>query len=98
MEIVPLFYHLRNLGILFRHGVGHEKFEFHILVVHFKPLECLDMLRIVGVVVDGGHGAQLVESPHKHTLGIHVGESQRAHHFGHPSLAAILLHGIKQGF
>ena len=54
------------------------------------------MLRIVGIVVDRGHRAQLVVALHEHTLVVEVGESERTHYALQPPLAAPILYLLKQ--
>ena len=52
---------------------------------------------VVGVVVEGGHGAQLVKALYEHAFGVHVGESQGTYEMFHPAFLAPLCHGIEQG-
>ena len=38
----------------------------------------LEMLRIVGIVVDGRHGRELIEAVDEHALGVEIGEAERS--------------------
>ena len=40
------------------------------------------MLRIVGEIVDGRHGRELVEAVDEHALRVEIGETERSHEFG----------------
>ena len=96
MQIVTLLDHHRNLGVLLRYGIRHHDLELHVLVIHLKPFQSLDVLRIVRVIVDSRHSTQLIESPGKHTLRIHIGKSKRTYHILHTFLFTILFHSIQE--
>ena len=55
------------------------------------------MVDIVGIIVDGGHGAQLVIAEGEHTLLVHVGETHGTHHGIHATLASPLPYGVEKG-
>ena len=55
------------------------------------------MVFIIGVVVDGGLGDQLVKSLHKAALAVHVGEAERPGELGHPLGRGPLLNRLEQG-
>ena len=48
---------------------------FPILILH--EADSLQLLGIIGVIVYGNHGAEAVESLHKHTFFIHIGKAHR---------------------
>ena len=96
MQIISFLNHHRNLGVLLRHLIRHHNLELHVFVIHLETLQSLDVLRIVSVIVDGRHGAELVESPDEHTLRVHIGKSKRTYHILHAFLAAIFLNGIQK--
>ena len=54
------------------------------------------MLRIVGIVVDGGHGAYHVETVGEHTLRVKVREAERSLYAVHSTLPAPRRHCVKQ--
>ena len=78
-------------------GVGYVDFEFHPVGV-FLESQAFHVCGVVGIVVDGGHGAQLVESFYQHAFGIHVGEAQGALDVGHAPFASPLFDGADQCF
>ena len=96
MQIVALLYHHRYLGVLLRYGIRYHDLELHILVIYLKTLQGLDVLRIIRVIVDGRHGTQLIETPGKHSLRVHIGKSKRTYHILHTFLFTILFHSIQQ--
>ena len=98
VEVVALHDHLRDLHHLLGNLLGHVDLVFHVVVVFLVSYQPLDVLRVVGIVVERGHGAQLVESVGQHALGVHVGEAQRANHLGHALAASVVFHGLHQGF
>ena len=73
VQIVALLYHPGYLGVLLGYGFGHFQVVLHVVVVLTPASQALHVL--VGVVIDGGHGAQLVKAEGKHALGIHVGKA-----------------------
>ena len=95
-QVVAFLNHLGNLAHLLRNLVGHEYLVFHVVVVLHVSRHCLHVLGVVLVVVDGGHGSQLVESPDEHALGVHVGESKWPHHGVHALLSSVVLNGFHQ--
>ena len=97
MQIVALLYHRRYLGILLWYRLWHHHLKFHVFIVHLVALQCLDVLWIVRIIVDGRHSAQLVESPGEHSLWVHVGEAQWPHHILHALSLAIVFYGLHQG-
>ena len=91
---------LHQLGdalVLLRDGIGDINLVFHPVSV-FPEAQALHMGGIVGIVVDGGHGAQLVEAFYQHAFGIQVGEAQGTLDVRHAPFFAPLLHGAYQGF
>ena len=93
-QAITLLNHRRNLGIFLRNDIGHIEFVFDIGVVHLIALKSGDVLGVIFVVIDGGHGSQLVETPGEHAFRIHIGEAQWSHHLGHPVCASIVFHGL----
>ena len=55
------------------------------------------MVLVVGVVVDGGHSAHLVEAFDEHALGVHVAEAHGADDARHALAASPYLDGLEQG-
>ena len=98
MQVVTLFDHLGHLFEFLGHALlGHKDLILHIVVVLLVAFHLLHQLGVVVVVIDGGHRAQFVEAFDQHSLGIHIGEAQRADNLLHALLTAIILHGGKQG-
>ena len=97
VQVIALHDHLSDLAELLGHAfLGHDEFVLHVVVVLDKSAQLFNMLRVVRVVVDGGHGAQLVEAFYQHALRVHVGESQRTDYLCHALLAAPLFCGTEQ--
>ena len=97
VQVVAALHELGDTRVFLRHFVGHVHVVLHVVVVLFPSAHLLDVLGIVRIIVDGGHGAEFVESPREHAFRVHVGESQRSHHFLHAVLAAEVLNGLEQG-
>ena len=98
VQVVALHHHLRDLAELLRHALfRYEDAILHIVVVLLEATQLLDVLGVVGIVVDGSHGAQLIETLDEHSLGIHIGEAQRTDHLGHAFLTSPLLYSLEQG-
>ena len=83
--------------MLVRDGVRNVDLIFHPVGV-LREAQSFDVLRVVGIVVDGGHRTQLVEAFDQHTFSIHVGKAQRSYDMRHAAFFAPLLHGAYQGF
>ena len=97
MQIISFHHHLSYLAELLGHTfLRNDEFVFHIVVVLDPSAHLLHVLRIVRIVVDGGHGAQLVETFNQHTFRVHVRETQWTDHLRHTFLTPPLLNGIKQ--
>ena len=82
--------------MLVGYGVGNVDFVFHPIGILLKA-HAFQMLRIVGIVINGGHGAELVESFDEHTFGIEICESQRALYMCHSPFFSPFFHGANQG-
>ena len=96
VKVVALLYHGRELGKLLRGLLRHGEIILHVVVVLDPSAKLLHVLRIVGVIVDRGHGAELVEAHDEHALGIEVGEAKRANHGGHALALAPSLNGVEE--
>ena len=96
MQIIALGYNLRYAAVLFGYGIGHIYLHLHPVGTLAQP-EAFHVLRIVGIVVDGGHGRELVKALHKHTLSVHVGKAKGAFYLGHAALLAPLFYGVDKG-
>ena len=96
LQIVAFHNHFRDFHHLFRHLLGHENLEFHVVVVLLPTAEFLDVFGVVGVVVDGCHRAEFVETEREHSLGVEIGESERTDDFFHPFLTSKIGHGVEQ--
>ena len=59
--------------------------------------QSLDMLLIVGIAIEEGHRADLVESFHQKSFRIEIGKAQRADDFLHAVCPSEVLHGGDQG-
>ena len=97
MEIISLLYHTGNLGIFLWHLIRHIHLVFHIIVVLLPTSKLLHVLGIVGIIIYGGLSAKLVESPCKHTLGVHIRESKRPYSLLHTVLPTPILYSGKKG-
>lgn len=96
MQIVSFLYHGSNLGVFLGHGIRHDELVLYVLVVDLVAIESLYMLGIIGIVVDGGHGAQLVESPGKHAFRIHISKAKRTYHIVHSLRLAIVFYSLQK--
>ena len=97
MEVVALLYESCELLEFIGHGVWHGEEILHVIVVLDPSAELLHVFGVIGIVVDGGHGAELVEAHDEHALGVEVSEAERTHHGGHALAAPPLLNGIEEG-
>ena len=97
LEVILALDEVRDAAVLVGDGVGDVNLELHPVGI-FPEAQAFDMGGIVGIVVDGGHGAQLVEAFYQHALGIHVGEPQGALDVRHAPFFAPLLDGADEGF
>ena len=98
-EAIALLHHLGYAEVLVLVGfvtrLRNKNLALH--PAHFLGISVLHhVLRIVGVVVDAVHGAQLVISLGEHAFQVHIGESHGADYLLHPMLAAPFLHGTEQ--
>ena len=62
---------------LFRNLLWHINLKFHPVGIFYEA-QSLEVLLIVGIVVDGGLCAQLVEALNQAPFGVHVGEAERS--------------------
>ena len=98
LQVVALHDHLRNLHELLGHAfLGHEELILDVVVVLLVSRHLFHVLRVIIIVIEGGHRAELVESGGEHALGIHVGEAEGTDDLGHALAAAPVLDGPKQG-
>ena len=77
-------------------GVGDVDLEL-VPVLILGVAHTLHVLRIVGMIVDGGHRADLVEAHDEHALVIQIGESHGAVYGVHALLARPLFDGGEEG-
>ena len=97
VQIIPFHHHLSHLTELLGHAfLRYDELVFHIVVVFSPSPHLFHVLGIVRIVVDGGHGTQLVKAFNQHTFRVHVREAQWTDHFRHTFFAAPLLDGIEQ--
>ena len=96
MQVVAALDEGRSLCKLLGNHLGHLHLIFQIVVVFLETAHALNVPGIVGMVVVGIHRGQLVKAFNEQSLAIHVGETQRAHHFGHALSAAPLFHSGHQ--
>lgn len=73
-------------------STGHHHLALHPVYLVGKA-ETLHVLRVVRVVIDGGHRGELVETVDEHTLGVHVGEAERTDKFVATAVAPPLFGG-----
>ena len=98
VQVIAFLHELGHLLVFLRHvAVRHYQLILHVVIVFRPASQLLHVLRIVRIVVDGGHRAQLVEAFNEHTFRVHIGKAQRTHHLGHALLAPPLLDGLEQG-
>ena len=96
MQVILLLDDFGDAHVLVGHLRGHHQLHFN--PVHgLRQAQTLHVLRVIGIIVDGGHGAELVEALGEHAFGVHVGEAQRPLHLRHPALAAPGCHGVDEG-
>ena len=58
VQVIPFHHHFGYLLELLRHALlRHDELVLHVVVILFPAAHLLDMLRIVRVVIDGGHCA-----------------------------------------
>ena len=81
--------------MLFGHGVGYLEVIFHPVSLLLES-HALHVRGVVGIVVDGCHGADLLIPLNEHALLVHIGESERAHHGIHAFGAAPFGHGVEE--
>ena len=96
MQVIAFLDHLRNLGELLRNLFRDIDLELHVVVIFLPSPQLLHVLRIIGVVIDGGHRTQLVEALDEHSLRVEIREAQRTDDFCHSLLLGIVLYGLKQ--
>ena len=82
LEVVFSLNQFGDTLVLVGNGVRDIDFVFHPVGV-FLEAEFLHVYGIVGVVVDSGHGAELVETFNQHTFRIEIGESERSGNVSH---------------
>ena len=78
-------------------ALRHKDLVLYVVVVFLVTLHLLHQTGIVFIVIQGGHGAELVETISQHTLRIHIREAQRTDDFLHTFLLTVFLYGIQQG-
>lgn len=54
------------------------------------------MLRIIGIIIDGSHGAELVEALYEHSFMVHVGEPERSDDPVHSLFLAPFFNSVEQ--
>ena len=82
LEVVFSLNQFGDTLVLVGNGVRDIDFVFHPVGV-FLEAEFLHVYGIVGVVVDSGHGTELVETFNQHTFRIEIGESERSGNVSH---------------
>ena len=92
LEVILALDEVGDALVLVGYGVGNVDFILHPIGILLKA-HAFQMLRIVGIVINGGHGAELVESFDEHTFGIEVCESQRALYMCHSPFFSPFFHG-----
>ena len=96
-QVVAFHDHLRDTGHLLRHLFRNKDLELHIVVVLLPASQLLHVPWVVGIVIDGGHRSELLETLGEHSLGVEVGEAQRADHLFHSVLPTVVFDGFQQG-
>ena len=76
-------------------GLRYVDFVFYPVGI-FLETEFLHVYRIVGMVVDGCHGAELVESFDQHTFCVEVGKSERSDNVSHAPFLPPIFYGSYQ--
>ena len=99
-EVEALTHDLRHTEILrlvgFVSVFGHKNFAFHPVDLVGVAV-VLEVLRIVGKVVDRRHGRELVEAVDEHALRVEVGEAERPHQLRAAVLARPVFGLTQQG-
>ena len=95
-ELVALAGDLRHPQRLLRHRRGVLHLELHPVGV-LAVAAGFQVLRVVGVVVDGRERAEFLEALDEQPLPVEVGEAQGAVHGRQPVLARPVLDGLHQG-
>ena len=95
-QVVAFTHHLCDFGIFLGDFIGDVHLVFHVVIVFFVATECLHVLGIIGVVVGGGHGAEMVESCCEHAFGVHIGEAERSYNLLHAVGASVVFDGAEQ--
>ena len=96
LEVILALDEVGDALVLVGYGIRNVDFVLHPIGILLKS-HALHMLRIVGIVINGGHGAELVESFDEHTFGIEICESQRALYMCHSPFFSPFFHGANQG-
>ena len=87
---------LGHTGVFCGNLVGDGDGHLHPLGIRFES-QAFKLTGIIGIVVDGGHRAEFLESFDQHPLVVHVGEAHRTYHRGHPPLAPPVAAGFEEG-
>ena len=95
LQVVAFLHYFGYPHIFLGNGVGHFHVEFHPVGL-FGEAHAFHMLRIIGVIIDGGHGAYLLEPFDKHSFVVHVGESHRSYDGFHPFGAPPFAYGVEK--
>lgn len=82
MQTEAVLHDVADFQHLFRNLFWHINLKFHPVGI-FHEAQSLEVLLIVGIVVDGGLCTQLVETLNQATFGVHVGEAERSGELRH---------------
>ena len=98
VQVVALHGQLCHAFHLFGHAaLRYKDLILNVVVIFLVALHLLHQTGIVFIIIQGSHGAELVETVSQHTLWIHICEAQRTDDFLHALLLTVFLYGIQQG-
>ena len=95
LQPIFLFHDFADTQVLVGDTVRNVNLKL-VPVLVFDVAQALQMFRVIGIVIYRCHGAQLVKSFDQHPFVVHVSETQRAVHLGHPFLFRPFFDGGKQ--
>ena len=98
LQVVALLDHLCDGSILLRHFLRHVELILHVVVVFLPSAHAIHVLWIVGVVVCRSLSAKLVVTVEEHSLGVHIGETERTDNLLHTFRLAVVFYCLEECF
>ena len=96
LEIIFTLDKIGDAFVLVRYGIRNVDLVFHPVSFLLKT-HTLHVLRIVRIVVNGCHGAELIEAFDQHAFRIEVCEAQRALYVSHSTFFSPFFYRVDQG-